>query len=92
VIGRRGGLRDRSATASVRWISFDAADASEDASGALQERGVLLHPAWGRLPDYRAPYRLGTGLLHQYRFHNNIIRNSCRHQYVWQTGSPCRKS
>jgi hypothetical protein len=45
---RPGGLRGRSATANGQWISFDIADAPENASAELQKPGVLLRLAWGR--------------------------------------------
>lgn len=64
-----------SAAANVRWVPLDLAAPPQDCFAALQRPDVLLHLAWGGLPNYRASRHIDTELPLQYAFLENAIRN-----------------
>jgi nucleoside-diphosphate-sugar epimerase len=71
---RPGIVRDRPAAANVRWVALDIANPPENSFAALGRPDVLLHLAWGGLPNYRSPHHLETELSHQYDFLSGVIR------------------
>lgn len=54
--------------AGVRHVAFDIASASGDAHARLGAPDVLVHLAWGGLPNYLSPHHLESELPAQYRF------------------------
>lgn len=73
--GRPGKVGEQSAAAKVRWVPLDLASPPEDCFAALGSPDVLLHLAWGGLPNYRSPYHLETELPRQFGFLENIVRH-----------------
>src|SRR4051812_17608588 len=72
---RAGADRDRPAAVNVRWVALDIARPPENCFAALGRPDVLLHLAWGGLPNYRSPRHLETELPNQLGFLSNAIRN-----------------
>jgi nucleoside-diphosphate-sugar epimerase len=71
---RPGSAPDAKAAANVRWVPLDIANAGDNAFTALGEPDVLLHLAWGGLPNYKALSHIETELPLQYRFLSSLVR------------------
>jgi nucleoside-diphosphate-sugar epimerase len=72
---RPGAVRERPAAANVRWIALDIANPPENCFAALGRPDVLLHLAWGGLPNYHSLHHFESELSRQYAFLGNVIRN-----------------
>lgn len=61
--------------ANVQWVALDLANPPDDCFAALLRPDVLLHLAWGGLPNYRASRHVEIELPLQYAFLENAIRH-----------------
>ena len=71
---RPGVVGERPAAGNVRWIALDIARLPENPFVALANPDVLLHLAWGGLPNYRSLHHLESELPRQYGFLSSVIR------------------
>lgn len=62
----------------VRWVALDLHEAPADPFDVLLRPDMLLHLAWGGLPDYRGAAHLETELPAQVKFLDSMIRNGLR--------------
>ncbi len=58
----------------VRWVEFDIHQPKANPYEVLQKPDVLLHLAWGGLPDYRNAYQLDIELPAQTAFLETMLR------------------
>lgn len=58
----------------IEWVRMDIVNAPEDAFDRLGRPDVLLHLAWGGLPNYRSPHHFESELPAQYRFLKNLVQ------------------
>jgi dTDP-6-deoxy-L-talose 4-dehydrogenase (NAD+) len=72
---RPGAIQERPAAANVRWVALDIANPPENCFAALERPDVLLHLAWGGLPNYHSLHHFESELSRQYAFLGNVIRN-----------------
>lgn len=73
--GRPGGMPDGLAGTRLQWVPFDLASPPENGFAALHRPDVLLHLAWGGLPNYRSPYHVEAELPRHLAFLENAVRN-----------------
>lgn len=69
-------VRDRSrlaAVAGVEIVELDIANPSSAAIAKLGKADLLIHLAWGSLPNYKSGFHFETELPRQYRFLKNLI-------------------
>ncbi|MBR1120195.1 NAD(P)-dependent oxidoreductase [Bradyrhizobium lablabi] len=71
----RSASGDASADGKVRWVPLDLASPPQDVFRALHGPDVLLHLAWGGLPNYRSPRHVEAELPAQDAFLSNAVRN-----------------
>lgn len=64
----RGTARDMPHQANVRWVTLDIASPPADAFALLGEPDLLIHLAWGGLPNYRALTHFEVELPAHYAF------------------------
>jgi len=62
------------APTNVRWVTLDLGQPPERCFELLGEPDVLIHLAWGGLPNYRSPHHFETELPTQYRFLAGLVR------------------
>lgn len=72
---RPAGVPDGPAKARLRWVSFDLASPPEDCFAALCRPDVLLHLAWGGLPNYRSSHHVDVEMPRHFAFLENAVRN-----------------
>ncbi|HXZ09390.1 MAG TPA: NAD(P)-dependent oxidoreductase [Paraburkholderia sp.] len=60
--------------ANVRWVKFDLSSAGADAFDALGQPDILIHLAWGGLPNYRALRHFELELPAHYAFLQHLTR------------------
>lgn len=85
---------DPGASARVRWSTFDLAAAPDDAFERLGRPDVVIHLAWGGLPNYLSPRHLEVELPAQIRFAQRLVAAGLRRlvvagtcfEYGMQTG------
>lgn len=73
--GRPGGMPDEPAATRLRWVSLDLASPPENSFAALYCPDVVLHLAWGGLPNYRSPHHVEAELPRHLAFLENAVRN-----------------
>lgn len=61
--------------ANVHWVTLDLANPPKDCFAALQRPDVLLHLAWGGLPNFRDTRHTAIELPMQLAFLENAVRN-----------------
>jgi dTDP-6-deoxy-L-talose 4-dehydrogenase (NAD+) len=57
----------------IEWVCMDIVNAPEDAFDRLGRPDVLIHLAWGGLPNYRSLHHFETELPAQYRFLKSLV-------------------
>lgn len=62
------------AMARLQWVSLDLASPPEDCFTALHRPDVLLHLAWGGLPNYRSSHHVDVELPRHLAFLENVVR------------------
>lgn len=63
------------AMARLQWVSLDLACPPEDCFTALHRPDVLLHLAWGGLPNYRSSHHVEVEMPRHLAFLENVVRN-----------------
>lgn len=58
----------------VQWVEMDLTDAPADAFERLGRPDVLIHLAWGGLPNYRSLHHIDDELPRHYRFLSSLVR------------------
>jgi nucleoside-diphosphate-sugar epimerase len=64
------------------WICFDLADAADDGFDRLGRPEVVIHLAWGGLPNYVSPRHLDVELPVQQRFLHGLIASGLKRLVV----------
>ena len=59
----------------VKVVRIDLASHSPAAFAAMGQPDVLIHLAWGGLPNYRSLHHLENELPNQYRFLANLVKD-----------------
>lgn len=72
---RPGGIPNASARSRLQWTPLDLANRPEDCFAALHRPDVLLHLAWGGLPNYRSSHHIDVELPRHFAFLENAVRN-----------------
>lgn len=95
VIATRTGRREAGAAVpGIRWVSLDIHDRRQDAWELLERPDILLHLAWGGLPNYRSTAHFAAELPAQYSFlarmieqglSNLVVAGTCL-EYGMQSG------
>lgn len=62
-------------TARLQWVSLDVANPPEDCFTALHRPDVLLHLAWGGLPNYRSSHHVDVEMPRHFTFLESAVRN-----------------
>jgi dTDP-6-deoxy-L-talose 4-dehydrogenase (NAD+) len=57
----------------TEWVYMDVAQSPVDAFDRLGRPDVLIHLAWGGLPNYRSPHHFEVELPAQYRFLKSLV-------------------
>jgi dTDP-6-deoxy-L-talose 4-dehydrogenase (NAD+) len=70
--GRTPGL-EHVDTGRRRWVHFDLADAPDDAFDRLRRPDVVIHLAWGGLPNYLSSRHVDSELPAQRRFLRGLL-------------------
>lgn len=63
------------AMARLQWVSLDLANPPEDCFTALHRPDVLLHLAWGGLPNYRSSHHVDVEMPRHFTFLESAVRN-----------------
>ena len=61
--------------ANVMWVNLDIGQPPDKCFEALGEPDVLIHLAWGGLPNYRSLHHFENELPFQYRFLSGLVRD-----------------
>jgi dTDP-6-deoxy-L-talose 4-dehydrogenase (NAD+) len=64
------------------FASLDLANAPDDVFERLERPDVLIHLAWGGLPNYRSRQHFETELPRQYAFLKRMVESGLRHLVV----------
>jgi len=72
-------------SAQVRVIHLDLRDASADSANMIGNPDVLIHLAWGGLPNYRSLHHFEEELSTHYRFLRNLIQSGLKNLLVTGT-------
>lgn len=59
----------------LKWVPLDLGCPPEDCFTALHRPDVLLHLAWGGLPNYRSSHHVDVELPRHLAFLENVVRN-----------------
>lgn len=73
--GRPEGLPEGPAATKLQWVPLDLANPPENGFTALHRPDVVLHLAWGGLPNYRSPQHVEAELPRHLAFLENAVRN-----------------
>ena len=73
---------DHAAALGVRWIPFDLAAVPEDAFARLGQPDVVIHLAWGGLPNYLSTRHLDVELPVQVKFLRGLVTGGLRRLVV----------
>lgn len=68
----------RQEIAGVRFVALDLADAAPDSFGAIGTPDMLVHLAWGGLPNYLSLHHFEEELPRQYRFLRNMVEGGLK--------------
>ena len=71
---RRAVTKAQPEAASVHWVTLDIENPPENVFAVLGKPDVLMHLAWGGLPNYRSLHHFETELPAQYSFLADLIR------------------
>jgi len=69
----------------VQVVQLDLRDACSDSINMLGNPDVLIHLAWGGLPNYRSLHHFEEELPTHYRFLQNLIKSGLKHLLVTGT-------
>jgi nucleoside-diphosphate-sugar epimerase len=72
---RPGVVREKPPAANVRWVALELPRLPENSFAVLGNPDVLLHLAWGGLPNYRSPHHVESELPRQVDFLSSVIRD-----------------
>ncbi len=71
--------------AGFQWVTMDVADAPEDAFERMGRPDVLIHLAWGGLPNYASHHHFESELPVQYQFLKGLIQSGLKKVLVTGT-------
>jgi dTDP-6-deoxy-L-talose 4-dehydrogenase (NAD+) len=80
--GRRMAVPPASASARQRWVFFDLEDLPRDSFQRLHAPDILIHLAWGGLPNYSAQRHLEVELPIQRRFLRAMVESGLKRLVV----------
>lgn len=72
---RPGGISDDPAMARLQWAPLDLTSPPDDCFAALHRPDILLHLAWGGLPNYRSSHHVDVELPRHVTFLENAVRS-----------------
>ncbi len=79
VASRRPGVdRGEPAAGGGEWVELDIGDAVTDSFALLGRPDVLIHLAWGGLPNYRSIHHFEAELPAQYGFLSRLVKSGLR--------------
>lgn len=65
-----------------RWIQLDISVPPDDAFSAMGAPDLIIHLAWGGLPNYRSLHHIESELPDQYRFLSRLVRCGLKRMVV----------
>lgn len=69
---------DSSPSATVKWVMLDVANPPSNPFKAMDEPDVLVHLAWGGLPNYQSHHHVDVELPSQLAFLTACVRNGLK--------------